>query len=875
MRTLSLFCVLVFLVPIIGHGQDKKVDIGGRIRDAISIEPLIGVIVTAYLDDPVQVLAYATSDVEGKYHMRIPHGLKVRIKFSLLGYATQTISLEHSAIASVIFLEKEVISLQEIKIKLPKITHTKDTIRYQVDQFAGGMDRSIGDVLKKLPGIEVSDNGQIMYNGVAINRFYIEGKNLLDNQYGLAVENINFSDVNQVEVLENHQPVKVLEDIYGSDRAAINIKLKDKSKMKWIGNVSAGLGFSPLLGDMSTHTLNVSADWQSINTLKANNSGTNITKEVKQFSVEDLIDSKGKFPTWADPLQMQFTPPNLRESRYYFNESVLANSKSIWDLKKDLTAKATIEFTRDELENKMAASRTYLATDSIFHFLEHSTHRSTPNSFRLSFNLNSNIEKQFLDNTLSVSLQKEGMDVGIGGTTTNEQEGNIRRYQISNDFDFIKQFAGQKWKVRSSSLLDLYSLRGSVSYPEISAISQKAKRNSFYQDASVGTILPLKGWSFENKLGVKLNFQDMDSDLEGVIGMIGAKQGHYINELSLNLTDLYYEGILALKKEGSNMRIQFPLRYSSVAMRRKNSLGRHHEAFLLAEPSISYSRDLTTGLTLHLRASMDNEVVSDPIQYLDEPILRNYRFFTSGSDSIARNRRLSSSLGLSYRDPIAAIFGHVNMRYANNTNGLLSANRFEGPIVVREFFLSSNRGSMFNISGKIGKGFFESNTSVSLQVQYSSNSSTFEQNGQMLRQSLRSIYFNPILTTAPFSWSSLDYSGKLSYRRFGTANGWQADPSLSWINSLTLTCIPSSKIRLYTSYEYLHNEIDKDSRVQQQFLDFGARFKWRHNLELDLKGSNILNERSFGHTQFTDASINSVYYSLRPANYLCSVYYNF
>lgn len=90
-------------------------------------------------------------------------------------------------------------------------------------------DRSIGDVLKKLPGVQVLSSGQILYQNKAISKFYVEGLDLLKGKYGIATQNIEAKNVASVQVLENHQPIKALKDMEIPEEAAINLKLKQSA----------------------------------------------------------------------------------------------------------------------------------------------------------------------------------------------------------------------------------------------------------------------------------------------------------------------------------------------------------------------------------------------------------------------------------------------------------------------------------------------------------------------------------------------------------------------------------------------------------------------------------------------------------------------
>ena len=103
-----------------------------------------------------------------------------------------------------------------------KIREHGDTLSYNVGSYTQQGDRVIGDVLKRMPGIEVSESGAIKFNGKSIKNFYVEDMDLLQGRYGLATNNINAADVTTVQVLQNHQPIKALQGKELSDGVAIN-----------------------------------------------------------------------------------------------------------------------------------------------------------------------------------------------------------------------------------------------------------------------------------------------------------------------------------------------------------------------------------------------------------------------------------------------------------------------------------------------------------------------------------------------------------------------------------------------------------------------------------------------------------------------------
>ena len=118
--------------------------------------------------------------------------------------------------------------MQEVSIKADKIIQNKDTTSYFVTNFATTKDRTIGDVLTNMPGINIAENGKISYNGSPINKFYVEGIDLFDGKYNLATNNISYENIARVGVIEKSQAIKALGG--GGEREKQKKKKKKKKK---------------------------------------------------------------------------------------------------------------------------------------------------------------------------------------------------------------------------------------------------------------------------------------------------------------------------------------------------------------------------------------------------------------------------------------------------------------------------------------------------------------------------------------------------------------------------------------------------------------------------------------------------------------------
>ena len=54
-----------------------------------------------------------------------------------------------------------------------------DTLIYNADSFKNGSERKLEDIIDKLPGVEINDNGQIEVEGKVVNKLMVNGKDFL------------------------------------------------------------------------------------------------------------------------------------------------------------------------------------------------------------------------------------------------------------------------------------------------------------------------------------------------------------------------------------------------------------------------------------------------------------------------------------------------------------------------------------------------------------------------------------------------------------------------------------------------------------------------------------------------------------------------
>ena len=173
------------------------------------------------------VLAFQFTNLDGRFNFSVNED-SLYLEVAHLSYSTLEIFLEKPVRNLQINLQPRVDSLREVVIenKIP-IRQKKDTVVYNPDAFRDGSERVLEDLLKKLPGVEVADDGKLSYKGREISALMLDGDDLFKNRYRVGSKNLDVDAVQSVEAIENFNNDKVLHKITRTKSVALNIKLKE------------------------------------------------------------------------------------------------------------------------------------------------------------------------------------------------------------------------------------------------------------------------------------------------------------------------------------------------------------------------------------------------------------------------------------------------------------------------------------------------------------------------------------------------------------------------------------------------------------------------------------------------------------------------
>lgn len=242
-KTLSFLVILIF--PFIIFSQSVKLE--GTVKDKAN-NPLEMANVIAFKKGTNTLQSYSITDSKGNYRLSLDQNEVYTLKVSYLGFNTKnveiTVGKSAADILENIVLEESNESLNEVQItyEMP-VKIVGDTIVYNADSFTSGKEKKLEDVLKKLPGIDIDDNGEVEVEGKKIQKVLVEGKEFFDGDSKLATQNIPANAIDKVQVLKNYNEVSGMRGVTNNeDNIVINIKLKQGKKRFWFGEVNAGAG---------------------------------------------------------------------------------------------------------------------------------------------------------------------------------------------------------------------------------------------------------------------------------------------------------------------------------------------------------------------------------------------------------------------------------------------------------------------------------------------------------------------------------------------------------------------------------------------------------------------------------------------------------
>ncbi len=238
---LTLFAMLASLVLF---AQNFTVSV--KLKDSTSGEP-VG-FATVSLSPEKGSAKYALTDHEGKATVEKLRPGNYTFKAEIMGYKplTKGVKVESENIdlgELAMDLDQEVLDAAKVSAVGNPIVIKKDTVEYNASSYKISDNHVLEDLLKKLPGVEVAEDGSITANGETITKITIDGKTFFLDDPTLASKNIPAKIIEKVKVVKKKSEQAEFTGIDdGEDETVIDLSVKKGMMNGVFGNVMAGGG---------------------------------------------------------------------------------------------------------------------------------------------------------------------------------------------------------------------------------------------------------------------------------------------------------------------------------------------------------------------------------------------------------------------------------------------------------------------------------------------------------------------------------------------------------------------------------------------------------------------------------------------------------
>jgi len=827
-------------------------------------EPLSGVTITLKKMAQGPVLAFARTNAQGYYKMTYRGSAdSLKIFAQAMAYGEQHQEVTAGKNTYDFTLRPSSRHLEEILVR-PPVSRRNDTLSYDVDYFTRAGDRTLADVMKRIPGLEVSRSGQITYQGNPIEKYYIEGLDLLGGRYGLANNNLPAAKVDRVEVLENHQSVRMLEGMQQSHRTSLNIRLKNKYTTTI--PVVTGAGVWPVTGLAEFLPMVFSPQKQFIGGFKANNTGKDITLDGLQHnSPLDLLAAQLE---QARTDIRRVNPPAIDPDRYRFNTSAYGTINSLYRFRKDLQLRLNTGYMHDEQNREGHSKTTYNLYEGAVIFSEENETRQRNRQFQAGAELSENSSGRFFKNELKISTDhKDGQGDLLTQNAHLDQKAKNRLRNFSNDFSYLAKAGTQLVQVSSAvsyknNPQSLRILNSGYAFPfseNVKEVLQEVYDKKLHADLMLQAYRKIGGLNYTLKTGGELKHQQMDSYLSA------DSTGYYRNDLHWKESNLLIDPQIERNRDNLRLKINLPLAYRSFHIK-DDLYGLNRTITRLPfEPSFFLRYSTRKDWEFHTHLSRSYRFGSIENMYMGF-VLQDYRSLNRRDGPLAEDLQNVASVVIRYHNPFKYITSWLTARYSLIERNSITAGKIqENGAVTNQALAQKNPVHASGVNGVVRYLLPAWDVTLGLQGGWNRQTSKI-----IINDRLTDLNNNSLDVRLGWGvWLAKKINLKADHeltRTLSRPEGTPVSEIFQQKHGVDIRYSLNKKHFLWTKGEYYAFKMTGNI-IETGFWDLGYRYIQK-KMEIEAKWQNILDKNRFQNGVVSEFSEFYQSVTLRPSQFL-------
>lgn len=256
----KLFALLVLFISFVSiQGQVRQTttkttktgaSISGRILDSESGEPLIQCTVALMSADTTKLLTGVVTDNYGNFELKNVAAGNYILKASFVGYHNLfmkqqvTDSKSVHALGTIVMAPSSIVLDQTVVVgKLEEMQVKDDTVVYNADAFKMPEGAVADDLIKKLPGVVIDEDGKIKVHGKELKKITVNGKDFFKSDMKSTLENIPTDVINKLKVYDKQSDFTRITGIDdGNEETVMDLTLKKGQNKGWMGDLNGAYG---------------------------------------------------------------------------------------------------------------------------------------------------------------------------------------------------------------------------------------------------------------------------------------------------------------------------------------------------------------------------------------------------------------------------------------------------------------------------------------------------------------------------------------------------------------------------------------------------------------------------------------------------------
>ena len=866
---------IFFILTLVCIKVQSQTVISGHLKDTAG-EPLPNISVMLHVAGSNLIMAYGFSDIDGYYEIKADiTSDSLDIKTNSSFYEKKTLRISNASQTIDLVLEETVFELKGVTVMARPIEKTNDTIEYFVDSFAGQEDKSIEDVLRKMPGIEIENNGQILYQGLPIQKFYVEGMDLTDGRYATISKNLPHQSVASVEIYENHQPIQLLQDRIETDRASLNIKLSKNVTVTGSGEV--GIGAYPLLWNANVTPMLFTNKMQMMASLQSNNIGKDLLNNditnYYQNTDEQAPDADEELSIISSPI------PLIEKSRYLDNTSHLANFNILAPISKTTQMRVNLSYINDLQKQNSSQQNTYFLPNDTISYTETINNKIYDSYLKGDVAFDRNDKGAYVKDKISFSKR---WNKSFGNVLNNDENINQilnnQAMSVANDLRVLFPVG--------KHLLDFVSYNSYDNLPESLNVepgvfeeifnvgkpyqktSQHFDKERFFTNEALSGIFTFGNIIVSSKLGISHYQNKVKTNLAIFYNENMPGYTSFANDVNHTYTKPYFSSRLEYKLRRATFVLNLPLSLNHATTNNREEKQELTKVFF--NPKLSFKYEFNNMFKINASGQYEQNIDNFE-NYYDNPVLSDYQSLFTMTAPMSVSDLTRANVRLTFNYPFYAINSSLSYTYQHrNSDMIYKYDIDENGASYLQMIESPNTSDYHVINLNVKKFISAIKTTIGLKANLLHNRRHNILNGSLVENKNLSASIMPNMMVTIRHWAHFNYSFN-----FNNIKTFTEDIKKSDVNYLRHYC----KLNIFPHRDHLitlNSEIY--SHLGKNYVYFDASYQYsipKYKLDFELKCNNIFNNKSYVSYYSGTFSIVESVYEIRPVEIFCSVKFRF